>query len=105
MEVEQPIRLLLIGGAFMITQVHNRRATKDVDVALLEQNRWGQEYNVFRAVVAYVLEEMGGDSQWFSDDITEFLPLMGMPTSYTLWLTYGKLEVYVPDLGYILLLK
>src|SRR5579885_1203710 len=30
--VEQPVRMLLIGGAFMLTQVHNRLTTDDVDV-------------------------------------------------------------------------
>lgn len=31
---QQPVRLLLVGGAFMLTQFHNRVATKDVDVLL-----------------------------------------------------------------------
>jgi hypothetical protein len=32
--VKHPIRLLLIGGAYMLTQIHNRPATRDVDVVV-----------------------------------------------------------------------
>lgn len=48
---------------------------------------------------------MGGDATWFSDDITEFLPLMGMPKASKLWLPSGKLEVYIPGPEFILALK
>jgi len=30
--VQKPIRLLLVGGAFMLTQIGNRPSTNDVDV-------------------------------------------------------------------------
>lgn len=101
----EPIRLLLIGGAYMVTQLHNRATTGDIDVALLERHRWGKEYELFRRMIHLNLTEMGGDDSWFSDDITEFLPEMGMPKSSTLWLSSGKLEVYIPETRYILVLK
>lgn len=31
---EHPIRVLLVGGAYMLTQMHNRVSTNDVDVLL-----------------------------------------------------------------------
>src|SRR5512144_871068 len=33
--VQQPIRILVVGGAYMLTQLHNRLATKDIDVLLI----------------------------------------------------------------------
>ena len=30
----QPLRILVVGGAFMLTQIHNRSATHDIDVLL-----------------------------------------------------------------------
>lgn len=30
----QPIRILMVGGAFMLTQLHNRPSTQDIDVLL-----------------------------------------------------------------------
>ena len=36
MGLQQPVRLLLIGGAFMLTQLHSRRATNDVDALLID---------------------------------------------------------------------
>ena len=32
--VEEPVRILMVGGAFMLTQLHNRSTTQDVDVLL-----------------------------------------------------------------------
>jgi len=102
---QEPVRLLLIGGAYMITQLHSRTATGDIDAALLGRERWGDEYDLFKRIVQFELAEMGSTNEGFSDDITEFLPLMGLPKSSTLWLSSGKLDVYVPDAGYILALK
>lgn len=34
--VQQPVRMLLIGGAFMLLQVQNRLTTDDVDVVLTD---------------------------------------------------------------------
>lgn len=102
---QEPVRLLLIGGAYMITQLHSRTATGDIDVALLGRERWGDDYELFKRIVNYELAEMGGTDEWFSDDISEFLPLMGLPKTGKPWLVSGKLEVYVPDSSYILILK
>ncbi len=29
--VQYPVRILLVGGAYMLTQVHNRPTTNDID--------------------------------------------------------------------------
>jgi hypothetical protein len=34
---QQSVRLFLAGGAFMLTQFHNRTSTKDVDVLLKQE--------------------------------------------------------------------
>lgn len=34
--IHQPIRVLVIGGTFMLTQVGNRSITEDIDVIFLE---------------------------------------------------------------------
>jgi len=35
-QISQPVRVLVVGGAYMLTQVHNRSSTQDVDVLLLD---------------------------------------------------------------------
>jgi len=30
----QPVRILVVGGAYMLTQLHNRSSTRDMDVVL-----------------------------------------------------------------------
>ena len=37
LHVPQPIRILLVGGAFMLTQLHNRSTTNDVSNSLMNQ--------------------------------------------------------------------
>lgn len=102
----EPVRLLLIGGGYMVTQIHNRATTMDIDAGILTPtHRYGEIYELFRKIVDFNLAEIGGDPRWYSDDISEFLPLMGLPTIRTLWLSSGKIEVYVPDAEYILVLK
>jgi predicted nucleotidyltransferase len=34
LEVQRPVRILLIGGAFMLIQVKNRQTTDDIDILL-----------------------------------------------------------------------
>ncbi len=36
---QQSVRLLLVGGAFMLTQFRNRTSTKDVDVLLKQEEK------------------------------------------------------------------
>ena len=35
--VQRPVRILVIGGAFMLIQVKNRRTTDDIDILLKDE--------------------------------------------------------------------
>ncbi len=54
--VQRPIRILLVGGAFMLTQVRNRFTTDDVDVLLkdIEDSTTSVLYQIFKAAVRAV---------------------------------------------------
>src|SRR6266851_102260 len=54
--VQHPVRLLLIGGAFMLTQIHNRPSTNDIDVLLkgIEPSPTSPLYQTFKAAVRAV---------------------------------------------------
>ena len=49
--VQHPVRILLIGGAYMLTQVHNRPTTNDVDVLLkdIDDTTTSPLYRAFQA--------------------------------------------------------
>lgn len=105
--VQRPIRILLVGGAFMLTQVRNRFTTDDVDVLLkdIEDSKTSVLYQIFRAAVRAVTSRNKIPSTWINDVIGDFLRDIGTAPEGTLWHTYTMLEVYIPPSEYILALK
>jgi hypothetical protein len=103
--VKHPIRLLLIGGAYMLTQIHNRPATRDVDVVVQKLDPQSEEYRLFKQAIAFVAHDMGASPAWLSDTMAEFLQSIGKIPRGKRWLSQGKLEVSVPNARYILALK
>lgn len=107
MGIERPIRILLIGGAFMLTQIKNRQATNDIDVLLkdVEDSTTPWRYQTFKDAIRYVARENKMPDSWLNDVIGDFLRDLGNVPEGKLWRTYDKLEVYLPPDEYILALK
>jgi len=105
--VQHPIRILLVGGAFMLTQIHNRPSTNDVDVLLKDgdDSTTSPHYQTFRAAVRAVARKNKLPSNWLNDIMGDFLRDTGTAPDGTLWRTYTMLEVYIPPSEYILALK
>lgn len=103
-----PLRLLMIGGGFMLTQVGVRRTTNDIDVLVkdIRDPQQSEEYRIFKNAVRFVAYDTGIHEGWMSDTIRDFLMLAGPVPKGTLWRTFGtRLHVYVPPKAYILALK
>jgi hypothetical protein len=107
MGVSTPIRILLVGGAFMLTQMHSMRMTNDVDVLLkdIDDPTTSPLYRVFKTAVRAVASRRQIPSTWMNDLIGDFLRDLGTVPNGVLWRTYAVLEVYVPEAEYILALK
>ncbi len=105
--VEKPVRILMIGGAFMLTQLHNRSTTQDVDVLLkdVDDPTVSPLYRTFRAAVQAVASRNQLSVTWINDVIADFLRNVGTVPEGVLWRTYAMLEVYIPPDEYILALK
>jgi Nucleotidyltransferase of unknown function (DUF6036) len=105
--IQQPVRLLLIGGAFMLLRVGNRRTTDDIDVVLMdiEDTATSPLYRQFRAAVGAVAASHQLRSTWLSDLMHESLRSHGPLPEGTRWRKFGRLEVYFPPQEYILALK
>jgi hypothetical protein len=101
---EEPVRILMIGGAYMITQIGNRAKTEDVDV-LAYIDRHTDIYMKLRVAVSYVAVDMHVGVQWLSDGIGDLMQVAGEVPGGQLWLKHGMLEVYVPEPDYVLALK
>jgi hypothetical protein len=107
MGMQHPIRLLLIGGAFMLTQIHNRPSTNDIDVLLkeIEPSPTSPLYQTFKAAARAVARTHALPGNWLNDLIGDFLRGTGTAPEGTLWRTFALLEVYIPPSEYILALK
>lgn len=105
--IDQAVQVLLLGGAFMLTQTALRRSTEDVDVFPLNQ----EGENVANVAVALwnasrlVAEKHKLPYSWFNTIIADFVRTAGPVPIQTLWHTYGPLEVYLPPGDYVLVLK
>jgi len=107
MGVKEPVRVLLVGGAFMLTQLHNRPTTNNVDVLLkdVDDPATSLLYQSFKTAVRAVATCNRIPLTWVNDMIGDFLRDASNVPQGTLWRTYGSLEVYIPEAEYILALK
>jgi hypothetical protein len=103
----QPLRILVVGGAFMLTQIHNRSATNDIDVLLedITDPAADLRYPIFTAAKRAVAARHQLGAVWINDVVGDALRLNGPVPAGTLWRTYAMLEVYMPPLDYVLALK
>ena len=104
---KQPVRILLIGGAFMLTQIHNRANTNDIDVLLkdVDDSTTSTLYRTFKNAVRAVASKQNIPGSWLNDVIGDFIRDIGNVPEGTLWKTFYVLEVYIPPSDYILALK
>lgn len=101
------IRVLMVGGAYMLTQTPNRAATKDVDVLLLDIDdpALSPDYPQLQSAVRAVASVHQLPTSWFNDVVGDALRMNGPIPSGTLWKSYDKLEIYIPPSDYMLALK
>ncbi|MBV9708569.1 MAG: hypothetical protein JO125_14320 [Chloroflexi bacterium] len=105
--VRQPVCILMIGGAFMLTQIHNRPTTNDIDVLLkdIDDATTSPLYQTFRAAARIVATRNHLPNSWINDVIGDFLRDTSIVPEGVLWRTYAVLEVHIPPSEYILALK
>ena len=100
----KPIRILMIGGGFMLTQVDMRRTTNDIDVKVLniDDPQHSRDYLTFRNAVRFVAYDAHIRENWLSDTIGDFLTIAGPVPKGKWWKKFGPLEVRVPPVDFIL---
>jgi hypothetical protein len=110
--VELPIRITVVGGAYIAWQVNQNRTTEDIDFIYQNVGPQSQEAlllrNAANAVYGHAYKKLEPD--WLNDKVTDLIRRFHMegdtdiPTG-TYWKSYGPLEVYLPPKDYILTLK
>ena len=104
--VQKPIRVLLIGGAYMLLLAKMQRSTDDVDILWLgEDDDFQRAIEELREGVQAVAEKRRLEPDWFNY-MTHLLiyDVVTIPRG-TLWKRFGPLHIYVPPKTYILALK
>ena len=103
--VKKPVRILLIGGAYMLLLAHAPRSTKDIDMFWLDEDGLERAYTPLRESVQAITQKHTLDAGWFN-----YLAQMLMYDEVIvprgkLWKRFGPLHVNAPEVEYILALK
>ena len=104
--IQKPIRVLMIGGAYMLLLAKMQRSTDDVDILWLdEDDAFQRGIDELREGVQAVAEKQQLEPDWFNY-MTHLLmyDVVTIPRG-TLWKRFGPLHIYVPPKTYILALK
>lgn len=101
----KPVRVLLIGGAYMVLLAQAPRSTKDIDIFWLDEEGFQQAYGPLRESTQMVTQKYHLDPDWLNY-LTQMLLYdeVVVPTGKR-WKTFGPLHIYVPTNDYIFALK
>ena len=103
--VEKPIRMMLIGGAYMLVLEHASRTTEDIDIFWLEGDTFQQMRSILSECVVTITRRYRLRPDWLN-----YLSQILMQNEIIiphgkLWKRYGPLHIYIPPKEYMLALK
>jgi hypothetical protein len=104
--IKKPIRILMIGGAYMMLLAKAPRTTDDIDIFWLEEGEeFQRSFPTLRDSVHTIAEKYELAPNWFNY-LTQMLiyDQIVIPKG-KLWKRYGPLHIYAPPKEYILALK
>ena len=104
-KINKPVRLVMVGGVYMMFFFKNRASTKDVDVIPLDfpdTTEPNQETRAFRSAVNAVAKRYRLRRDWMNDVVAAFTQEIG---AVTLWREYSNLHIYVPTAECMLVMK
>ena len=104
-KIGKPVRLVVVGGVYMMFVMKNRNSTKDIDIIPLDfpdTTNPNNETKAFRSAVNAVAKQYSIRRDWMNDVVSAFIPNLG---SVSLWREYQNLHMSIPTQDYILTLK
>src|SRR5215469_7091795 len=103
--VKRPIRLMLIGGAYMLLLENASRTTNDIDIFWLEEETFQQMRIILSESVLAITRRYTLRPDWFNFLIQILLQNDIIIPRGKLWKRYGPLHIYIPPKEYMLALK
>ncbi|HLZ55819.1 MAG TPA: hypothetical protein VKR06_02635 [Ktedonosporobacter sp.] len=103
--VKKPIRIMIIGGAYMLLLENAPRTTNDIDIFWLEEEAFQHKRAILSECALAITRRYTLPLEWFNY-LTQILMQNDIiiPDG-TLWKRFGPLHIYVPSKEYILALK
>jgi hypothetical protein len=103
------VRVMVVGGAYMLLNIGNRATTQDIDVFPLNfassAHPDTNTKTILKAIGA-VAKRNSLKRDWFNDAAFGIVGELQPPQDQlTLWRTYGALEIYMPPAEFILAIK
>ena len=103
--VKKPIRLMLIGGAYMLLLENAPRTTNDIDIFWLEEDAFQQTRSILSSSVLAITKRYMLRPDWFNYLTQIIMQNDIIIPDGKLWKSFGPLHIYVPPKEYILALK
>ncbi len=103
------VRVMMVGGAYMLLTLGNRATTQDIDVFPLNfasSAHPDQQTKAILKAIASVAQRNRLKRDWFNDAAFGIIGELQPPEQQlTLWRIYGALEIYLPPPEFILAVK
>jgi Nucleotidyltransferase of unknown function (DUF6036) len=103
--IKKPVRLMLIGGAYMLLLANAPRSTNDIDVFWLEEDAFQQTLNPLRESVQAITKRHTLNPDWFNYVAQLLMYDEIIVPNGKLWKRFGPLHIHIPTREYILALK
>ena len=103
--IKKPVRLMLIGGAYMLLLANAPRSTNDIDVFWLEEDAFQQTLNPLRESVQAITKRHALNPDWFNYVAQLLMYDEIIVPNGKLWKRFGPLHIHIPTREYILALK
>jgi hypothetical protein len=103
--VKKPIRLMLIGGAYMLVLEHAPRTTEDIDIFWLEGDAFQHLRSTLSECVLTITRRYTLRPDWLNY-LSQILMQNDIIIPHgKLWKRFGSLHIYIPPKEYMLALK
>lgn len=104
--IKEPVRISLIGGAYVMLLANAQRTTDDIDFFWLEHGEaFPQIFQTLRDCVQTIAEKYDLGPGWFNYLTQVLISDQIIPPENTFWKQYGALHIYIPPKEYIIALK
>lgn len=103
--IKKPVRMLIIGGAYMLLLANAPRSTNDIDIFWLEEDTFSRTLNPLRESVQAITKRHALNPDWFNYVAQMLMYDEVIVPDGKLWKRFGPLHIYAPTKEYILALK